>query len=631
MSYEAESELPDLAGSALGDSVEGPRPAPVTRRHHRAAHALRHKPARALEHKPAHALDRALARALARTLEHGPAHALEHAPARPVEHTLERMSGMSATTRAALRSRAFWQQPPDAAPLSSVEATGAPGADATGAPDSFAIDLAAACDRFPDDLRLAPDALRRCIAQRLDALARRYRAAAGGPPRRVLVVGAGPVGLRCAIGAALAGHQVTVLEHRGRETRARYLGLFAPEQHFLADLGAPRSMFVELALKGVPKRLVTIADLQGYLEAIARELGVELHWGARASFTQRALAEGAVEYRSPASGGRAARVAFDLLVDASGTGSELRQLLVGERVVGFRTLARDALAWDGTDPDRYFSHEAAPGGAGFLAEPARQTAAWASFAGRASQLHPALLDSLDCFVGNFDPSIFIDGRVPDLKRHCPPDWIYERFSRPGSAELFRVHLEGPFPRGARRLVEHLRERGRGPTDVIAAFLETAGASMTIDRAGWHRYQQLENSAPEPAHNTACIFRCRLAGVQTRPDRPTLWGPIPGAADREYFIAGDAAQAPWYRFGVGIMDGFHSATVLDELLRVDRGERAHRVLRWERYLRRRAVQVLFSTQLHEQRLRESPAMLELLAHHLHGEGRAAAAVRLPFER
>jgi hypothetical protein len=530
------------------------------------------------------------------------------------------MSGMSAGTRALIRSRAFWQRAPEAAPLPRTEATDAPGS--LGTPDSFAIDLAAACDRFPDDLQLAPGALRPCIAQRLDALARRYRAAACGPARRVLVVGAGPVGLRCAIGAALAGHRVTVLERHGRETRARYLGLFAPEQHFLADLGAPRSMFVELALKGVPKRLVTIADLQGYLEAIALELGVELRWGARASFTRRALAEGLVEYGSHEPGGRSGQVAFDLLVDASGTSSELRPLLVGDRVAGFRTLARDALAWDGTDPDRYFSHEAAPGGAGFLAEPARQTNGWASFVDRASQLHPAILDSLDCFVGNFDPSIFRDGRIPDLKRHCPPDWIYERFTRPGSSELFRVHLEGPLPRGARRLVEQLGERGRGPMDVIAAFLETAGASTAIDHAGWNRYRRLENSAAEPAHNTACVFRCRLAGVQTRPDRPTLWGQIPGADGTEYFIAGDAGQTPWYRFGVGIMDGFHSATVLDQLLRVDRGERAHRVLGWERYLRRRAVQVAFSLQLHEQHLRESEAMDELLAT-LHG---GAAAPR-----
>jgi len=206
MSHETDATRWDLAGSVLADPAgEPPRPAPAAQ------------------------------------IDHGPA----HAPAHPLDQTLERMSGMAAATRAAIRSRAFWQRLPDATPV-----PGAEGPDIPGAPDSFAIGLEAPCDRFLDDLQLAPGALRRSIAHRLDALARRYGATAEAPPQRVLVVGAGPVGLRCAIGAALAGHQVTVLERYGRETRARYLGLFAPEQHFLAELGAPRSMFVELPSRG---------------------------------------------------------------------------------------------------------------------------------------------------------------------------------------------------------------------------------------------------------------------------------------------------------------------------------------------------------------------------------------------
>lgn len=490
------------------------------------------------------------------------------------------------------------------------------------------MNLEEVCERFLDDSQLAPGALHQRIDHRLEALRRQYRASAGNSPlRRVLVIGAGPVGLRCAIGAALAGHQVTVLEQYGRETRARYLGLFAPEQHFLADLGAPRSMFVELALKGLPKRLVTIADLQDYLKAVALKLGVELRWYAHASFTRSGLASGLVEYVSHASGSRSARVAFDVLVDATGVHSQLRHLLVGKRVAGFRTLGRDTLACEGTDPDTYFSPEA-PGGARFLVDQLQQLDTWEGFVHRAEQLHPAIFDSVDCFVSNIDQSIFGDGRVPDLKSHCPPDWIYERFSRPraphmdaqgASAEsrpdaepaLFRLHIEGPFPRSVQGLAEHLRKLGRAPVDVIAAFLEVAGAAKHIDRDGWHRYRVLENGSPEPAHNTASIFRCRLEGLRTQPDRVTLWGQLPGAGDREFFIAGDAAQTPWYRFGVGIMDGFHSAAVFDELLQLNQGDRAHRVLQWERYLRLRAVQVLFSTYLHEQHLRTSAVMRELL--------------------
>jgi hypothetical protein len=122
---------------------------------------------------------------------------------------------------------------------------------------------------------------------------------------------------------------------------------------------------------------------------------------------------------------------------------------------------------------------------------------------------------------------------------------------------------------------------------------------------------MENGSKDPVQNTASMFNCQLTGIQTYPDQPSLWGVIPGTIDKEYFIAGDAAQSAWYRFGTGIMDGFYSASIFDELLRIDKTEKIRLVMRWERYLRQRAVQVLYSIYLHEQLLNESPFMYNLL--------------------
>jgi hypothetical protein len=60
-----------------------------------------------------------------------------------------------------------------------------------------------------------------------------------------------------------------------------------------------------------------------------------------------------------------------------------------------------------------------------------------------------------------------------------------------------------------------------------------------------------------------------------------------------------------------MDGFYSASIFDELLRIDEIEKPRLVMRWERYLRQRAVQVMYSIYLHEQMLNESPFMNQML--------------------
>jgi flavin-dependent dehydrogenase len=481
---------------------------------------------------------------------------------------------------------------------------------------------------------------------------RRYRSTASqSPSRRILVVGAGPVGLRCAIGAALAGNRVAVIEQHESEARARFLGLFPPEQQYLAAIGAPKRMFCEVSVKGAPKRAVTLPDLQIFLKAIARKVGVEIWMQSRAIFEKNRLQAGAIQCvfcpsaLSPASPrfsqmvclngkqssgmGQKQTLNFDMIVDATGAHSDLKQTLFEKRIVGFRTLGKDAILFEGSDAAVYHA-KGAPPGVSFPFDQENQTHRWSEFVEKTMQGHADIRDTIGCFVGNIDRFVFNDKRSLDLSDHCPPDWLWKPIPRPtangpkpqerrqqgasgGEHDIFRLQFEGPFPQrfNGSRTVDWLHRKKRTPTDIIAAFIQTAGAAADIHQANWNRYCSIENGSQYPVQNTAAWFTCQLTGVQTVPDTPSLWGVIPGSRGKEYFIAGDAAQSPWYRFGVGILDGFYSASIFDELLRNDKTEKERLVARWERYLRQRAVQVLYAVYIHQQLLKKDLFMDKML--------------------
>ena len=490
------------------------------------------------------------------------------------------------------------------------------------------------------------------VDRRVANMRRHYRLKASrSPPKRILVVGAGPVGLRCAIGAALAGNRVTIIDQYGGEARARYLGLFSPEQQYLAEIGAPKSMFAEVSLKGIPKRAVTLPDLHFFLKSIALKVGVEVWSHTKAIFDKDSLKKGAIQCVfcppshnsvSPCSSqmvclnrkrekawGESDVLSFDILVDATGTHSDLKRILFGKRIVGLRTICKDEIIWGGKDAAIYHS-KAAPSGASFLFDQANKINRWEEFVEKTLHGHEDILDTIGCFVGNIDRSVFFDNLLPDLSNYCPPDWIWKLIPRQninsfksqerstgGSSgvnnDIFRIQFEGPFPQNFKgsRTIDLLRKKKRAPIDIIAAFIKTSGAEAQINKEGWDRYCEMENGSKEPAQNTASLFNCHLTGIRTYPDRPSLWGIIPGTTNKEYFIAGDAAQSAWYRFGSGIMDGFYSASIFDELLRSDEIKKRPLVMRWERYLRQRAVQVLYSIYVHEQMLKESPFMHQML--------------------
>lgn len=501
-------------------------------------------------------------------------------------------------------------------------------------------------DSFIDDQKINSGRVIKIIDERLKHLKGIYHSRlASRSEKRVVVLGAGPVGLRCAIGAALAGNKVTVIEQFKQDTRTRYLGLFEPEQQFLANLGAPLSMFVELSIKGVLKRLVTIADLQAFLAFIAYRLSIEIRWQTKAVVNKKELANGKLNYTllNQKTGNtshqdhksfRASKhkqskttlndyLEFDMIVDASGANSELRKSLVGENVTGFRELCQNGLDVDGNDFISYFS-SLAPSGAEFINEQPHHMDYWKAFVEKIQTGHSDILDDICCFVGNIDKSVFRSDTIPDLDNNCPPDWIWKRFIKTISLEqeqerdnesddIFRVHLEGPFPQKyhGQVLKAIQQEKNCLPTHVILAFLKASKMEDAIDTTGWESYCSIENSSAKSAHNTASLFNCKLTGIKTNLKQPTLWGKIAGSDSKEYFIAGDAAQTPWYRFGVGIMDGFYSGSIFDQLFFAAETDKHDLLLMWERYLRLRSVQILFSIYCHDQMLCDNKMMNQIL--------------------
>ena len=105
--------------------------------------------------------------------------------------------------------------------------------------------------------------------------------AKGRPVLRVLVMGGGPIGLRCAVELALLGHSVLALEQRRSFTRLNVLHLWDWVSHDLAELGIKSldpSVFASCDYAHVGT-----SQLQHSLLKIALLLGVQIRLGAKVS------------------------------------------------------------------------------------------------------------------------------------------------------------------------------------------------------------------------------------------------------------------------------------------------------------------------------------------------------------
>ena len=101
----------------------------------------------------------------------------------------------------------------------------------------------------------------------------------GRPVLRVLVLGGGPIGLRCAVELAMLGHSVLALEQRTCFTRLNVLHLWESVSHDLAELGIKAldpSVFASADFAHVGT-----SQLQHSLLKIALLLGVQMRLGAQ--------------------------------------------------------------------------------------------------------------------------------------------------------------------------------------------------------------------------------------------------------------------------------------------------------------------------------------------------------------
>lgn len=92
----------------------------------------------------------------------------------------------------------------------------------------------------------------------------------------MLIIGAGPCGLRTAIEAQLLGARVVVLEKRDRITRNNVLHLWPYVIHDLKGLGA-KKFFGKFCAGAIDH--ISIRQLQCILLKVALILGVEIHEG----------------------------------------------------------------------------------------------------------------------------------------------------------------------------------------------------------------------------------------------------------------------------------------------------------------------------------------------------------------
>lgn len=87
-----------------------------------------------------------------------------------------------------------------------------------------------------NDVRRLSVQVHHCLVEKM-RVGRELALARSLPRRRVCVVGGGPVGLKAAIEAVSLGHQVTLLEEKPENLRARNVGIHIEDQEFLASLG----------------------------------------------------------------------------------------------------------------------------------------------------------------------------------------------------------------------------------------------------------------------------------------------------------------------------------------------------------------------------------------------------------
>uniref|UniRef100_A0A0G4GNB8 FAD/NAD(P)-binding domain-containing protein n=1 Tax=Chromera velia CCMP2878 TaxID=1169474 RepID=A0A0G4GNB8_9ALVE len=164
-------------------------------------------------------------------------------------------------------------------------------------------------------------------------------------PKKVVVVGAGPSGLRAAIDARMLGNEVTLLEARDYFARTNVFGMISVEHRYLAAVGIPASSIGRYLVslsdgRKVGKFTMSMASKQKYLLLLAKRIGVTVILNATAKplseeDKNQSIIRAATKVTPPPDSTKDATkeisLPFDRLIIANGAHSDLGDGLIGTR------------------------------------------------------------------------------------------------------------------------------------------------------------------------------------------------------------------------------------------------------------------------------------------------------------
>ncbi len=440
--------------------------------------------------------------------------------------------------------------------------------------------------------------------------------------RTILIVGAGPTGLRAAIDCALAGFSVHIFESRKTFNRCRFIGLFPHDVDYLISIGYP----VELTYKVIyrDKTGLMINDIQDVLSVIARSLGVRFHCSAvELEFKKDGPVLKVHEENLPD---------FDTLVVSSGSRqNKLLSCLTGqqsrtplgelaytekEKKVTLSDLIRSStkiMAQTHGNPfrDLRFYRQALKENAASV--PRLPVISFFSELGKSldpskTDLHrpmgqlaedTTLLRPLWGFVSNLPPYFYptIPFDVSDLNypkdEQVPFDMIAVPFfdpKRPDKALRFQCESSLAQFDGN---TDFKTDRFNKPVQVLQSLLKETGLAVHPSDQAWQQFEKQECSHKEDSRNVLHFFLTQFDGYAGS-DTPVCGGTrMLNNRPVDYMIIGDAWLTPWFRFGVGVSDGWYGAQVLLRTLRLNKPfsdpECAKILTRFESNMRHRALE------------------------------------------
>lgn len=270
---------------------------------------------------------------------------------------------------------------------------------------------------------------------------------------------------------------------------------------------------------------------------------------------------------------------------------------------------------------------------------------------------PSIPATVSSFVANMPRNVFReDAPVPNLMATAPSDWIAiplphaatsigNQDSDFGARNLYtigaeqadtgatmegafgvsdsaiaRIHFEGMWPTSFEGQDIWKLVGSRQPKDVLMALFKACDVEKYIDEEALDQYIKVECCWRNPAQKAALSFQGDARMLKERSDgRSAVFGSVPGSDpddNYEYFIVGDSVMDPWFRWGVGVSDGFHTVRVFADHLASNEDARKSLLLKQlEARERRRAVQTAayffhFGSQLAtDERIRRTMANLQ----------------------